>query len=103
MSSSVRTTRLGVATYVSPDFALTHEHLDTFLEAVGAVTASPNTHIVLDLERVPLVDSAGLEHLLDLHDRLRDSAGSLRITGANDLCRDILRITGVGERIPGVR
>jgi anti-anti-sigma factor len=97
---NVRTTRLGVATYLAPDFPLTHEHLETFTLAVEESASSPNTHLVLDLERVAVLDSAALEKLLDLASQLRESAGSIRITGANEICRDILRITDMQEKIP---
>lgn len=53
-------------------------------------------HAVLDLRNVPLIDSAGLERLLDLRDRFQKKTGILKLAGANPLCQDILSVTGVG-------
>lgn len=50
-------------------------------------------HVVLDLARVPYVDSRGLELLLELRDRCVSRGGSLKLAGPNALCKDVLRIT----------
>lgn len=54
--------------------------------------------IVLDLEGVQLIDSAGLEFLLELQERCLQKSGELQIAGAAGLCRDALCITGVADR-----
>ncbi len=53
---------------------------------------------VLDLQRASLIDSAGLEVLLDCQEAFQARGGMLKLSGANGLCRDILRATGVEER-----
>jgi anti-anti-sigma factor len=55
--------------------------------------------IVLDLERVPLIDSAGLEWLVDAAEKCFQRGGQVQIAAPNPLCGDILRITGVNEQI----
>ena len=55
--------------------------------------------VVVDLTSVNLIDGGGLEWLLDLDDTLAHRGGCLRLAAAGDLCRDMLRITGVGERL----
>jgi anti-anti-sigma factor len=48
------------------------------------------------MEKVPLVDSAGLELLLDYREKFQQVGGVLKLSGMNPLCEDILSITGVG-------
>jgi len=54
--------------------------------------------LVLDLERVPLIDSAGLEMLLNLRDTCQRRGGSMKLAAPNALCRDILLVTDVGTK-----
>ena len=53
---------------------------------------------VLDLQRIPLIDSAGLESLLDAQDTIERRGGNLKMAAPNELIRDILRVSGVAER-----
>ena len=55
--------------------------------------------LVVDLHEVPLVDSAGLETLVDLRERLESKGGAMKLAAVNPLCRDILRVTGVGREV----
>ena len=54
--------------------------------------------VVVDLERVPLIDSAGLELLLDYQDRCIDRGGVMKLAAPTQLCRDILHVTDVVAR-----
>lgn len=54
--------------------------------------------LVFDLTGMPLIDSAGLEFLLDLQDRCAEKSGEFQLSSPTELCRDALRITGVDER-----
>lgn len=56
-------------------------------------------YIVLDLSESPLIDGAGLEWILDLDEHCCRRGGCVRICGACELCRDILRITTVGSTV----
>jgi anti-sigma B factor antagonist len=74
-------------------------------DGVSAVTRALESYlqagqprVVLDLERVPLLDSAGLETLLDFRDLFLERGGSLKLAAPNALCRDILAVTGVGSQ-----
>jgi anti-anti-sigma factor len=51
--------------------------------------------LVFDLAGVPLMDSAGLELLLDLRDDCQKRGGAMQICSPNALCRDILIATGL--------
>ncbi len=51
--------------------------------------------LVIDLEKVPLIDSEGLELLLSYQDRCVERGGSMKLSGLNPLCADILSVTDV--------
>ena len=55
--------------------------------------------MVVDFAGTPLIDSAGLEWLLDLSDECCDRGGCLRLCNVGELCQDVLRVTGVGSKI----
>ncbi|SRR6056297_1200039 len=52
---------------------------------------------VLDLQNVPLIDSAGLEWLWDMHKRFHSHGGTLEIAAPTPLCREILVATRVAD------
>lgn len=49
--------------------------------------------VILNMELVPLVDSAGLECLLDLQDRLAQKFGQVKLVACDTNVRKILEIT----------
>jgi anti-anti-sigma factor len=49
--------------------------------------------LVLNLEKVPFVDSAGLEFLLDLQERLSEKFGQVRLAKPDENVRKILEVT----------
>jgi len=54
--------------------------------------------IVLDLHGVALIDSAGLELLLDFQEKCGRMGGALKLANAGALCSEVLKATGVGAR-----
>ncbi|WP_166831001.1 STAS domain-containing protein [Thalassoroseus pseudoceratinae] len=54
--------------------------------------------IVFDMNEILLVDSSGLELMLDTLETCENRGGSLRLARPNALCQDILRITEVDKR-----
>ncbi|MFB3891515.1 MAG: STAS domain-containing protein [Phycisphaerae bacterium] len=49
--------------------------------------------LALNMENVPFIDSAGLEFLLDLQDRLAERLGQIKLIKPDDNVRKILEIT----------
>jgi len=96
----VRISKLGVAHYLTPDGPLVSENLAAFTQRVEETHGEGGARLVVDLRHVAFFDSAGLECLLDLADRLREEGGSLRLANANPLCREVLALTGIDESIP---
>jgi anti-anti-sigma factor len=68
--------------------------------AVAAMCCEPlcsagQPKLVFDLSGVPLINSAGLELLLDVRDRCAERGGALVLAGPSPLCREILAATGI--------
>jgi anti-anti-sigma factor len=68
--------------------------VQSLLEECGA---RGQPRVVLDFDHVPLIDSAGLELLLDIQEQFQQRGGTLKLAGRNGLCREILSVTGVGR------
>jgi len=49
--------------------------------------------LVLDIKAVPFIDSAGLEYLLDLRDRISAESGTLKLVNIDENVSKILEIT----------
>jgi len=54
--------------------------------------------IVLDLNGIAIIDSAGLEVLLDAHDEFQRLGGALKLANPGSLCGEVLKLTGVGAK-----
>jgi anti-anti-sigma factor len=54
--------------------------------------------VVLDLQGVALVDSAGLELLMTTHEEYQRTGGALKLANPGALCAEVLKVTGVGAR-----
>ncbi len=85
--------RIGRIVFLSPDEALIGEHLAVLDEQIQQCLDAGEVRVVLDLNAVPYIDSAGLEKLLACADRVRKKGGSLKISNPNPLCNEILEIT----------
>jgi len=96
----VRKSELGVAVYLAPDGPLIEDNLPALRESVPLISPDGPVHIVIDLKRVPLFDSALLEYLFDLSTELREAGGSLSFANATSVCRDVLGATRLSETIP---
>jgi anti-anti-sigma factor len=54
--------------------------------------------IVLDMQAIALIDSAGLELLLDIQEKCQRMGGALKLANLGSLVREVLKATGVGSR-----
>jgi len=87
----------GAIDVIGGELPLIGENLDALTEAFDSCLAAGQPKAVLNLESIPLMDSEGLERLLDLRDQFEQRAGTLKLAAANPLCADILAVTGVGS------
>ncbi len=92
-------TQQGAVTVVRGDGPLTSEHVQEAMAALDKCFDGGVPMAVLDLERVPLLDSAGLELLLNAVEKFDQHGGALKIGGAKRLCLEALAVTGVADRL----
>ena len=74
------------------------EHVAELAELLEGRLVHGQPLIVLDLQGVALIDSSGLELLLDVQERCQRMGGALKLASAGSLCREVLKATGVGAR-----
>jgi anti-anti-sigma factor len=93
----VTTTRLGVVTYLTPNGPIVEKNIADLERCLHEAESDGPANMVLNMEQVPIVDGCGLEFLLDLSARLKETGGSLRLTNPNSDCRDILILTRLNK------
>ena len=73
---------------------LTADSLDAFRRAVDhQLQESQVRDLVLNLEQVPFLDSAALEYLLELQERLNERLGQVKLAKLDENVAKILEIT----------
>ena len=85
----------GVVDIVAGELPLNLESVEEAGRVLDECIAQGQPRIVFDLTAVPLIDSAGLELLLDARDLCHQRGGQLHLAVPNQLCTDILAATGV--------
>ena len=88
----------GAVGVVRPKGPLEASHCDEFKRIVMQGLGVGRPMLVVDFHDVPLVDSVGLETLVELRDSLELKGGAVKFAAVNPLCADILRVTGVGHK-----
>jgi anti-anti-sigma factor len=63
------------------------------------VPSLERTNVVLDLDNTEMLDSAGLVALLNVHDKLREDGGGVKIATTNSTNRKILEITRLDQQL----
>ncbi len=96
---ALRRTQLGVVTQLQIRGALSGDLLRQLQQEVDACIDQHKIKILLDLNNVPLLDSKSLEQLLNTQDALMQQGGWLRLSNANALVSEVLRLTRVDEYI----
>lgn len=89
----------GVVHVIRGDAPLNVDTVDQFAERLEECLQDGLPRIVVDLAKVPLIDSAGLELLLDYRDKCQRFGGDLKLAALNRLCEDILFVTGFEQEI----
>ncbi len=88
-------TRIGVITYLAPIGLFSDEDdLNTLKGTIDSCIDSHESHLVIDLAKVPTITGAGLELMLDIQDQLSRRGGELKVVNANGMLKDIFLITG---------
>jgi len=87
----------GAVTALKPLGPLTESDADQLKTALLEVRARSLGRLVLDLSSVPFVDSLGLEALLDVTEELSKSGQALKLSGENDVLREVLELTDLAS------
>ena len=87
----------GAIDVMTPLAPISQENVSELLETVEKGLSAGQPMLVLNMNDVPLVDSAGLEAMLDIQDSLQRRGGTVKWAAVSQLCQEILRITGVAE------
>jgi anti-anti-sigma factor len=95
----VAMTKLGVVTYLTPDGPIVEQNITDLERCLQEAESDGPGNMVLNMEHVAIVDGRGLEFLLELSARLKETGGSLRLTNPNDDCRDILTLTRLDKEL----
>jgi anti-anti-sigma factor len=92
----------GRVTLLAPQGPLVGDELPDFRRAVESAAAARGGHVVVDLNQVPYLDSAGLELLLELCGAQAAGPASSRsgrarpkLAALSETCRDALELTDV--------
>jgi anti-sigma B factor antagonist len=89
----VTRSEIGAASILTVSGPLVADEESALTEKVDACIADGITKLVIDMKQVPFIDSAGLETLQSLVPEFARKGADFRITGLNDVCRDIFIAT----------
>ncbi len=90
-------TKQGAVDVVYGDDPLNEDNAPRVQRLLDECGGHGQPRVVLDLDRVPLIDSTGLEMLLDVQEGFQRRGGTLKLAVRSPLCREILSVTGVGR------
>ena len=88
---------LGTIDVVRGDDALVTEHLELLSELLEECLELGQPRAVLDMRDAQLIDSAGLELLLNAQTDFQQRGGVLKLAAVNTLCEEILSVSGVAD------
>lgn len=82
----------------TPD-EVTGDSFGGFLDALSVPLAEGRSRVVLHMDRSDTFDSAGLEGVLDLNDRVREAGGGMKISGLGQTGRTVFNITRLDREL----
>jgi len=91
-------TRHGAVDIVCGDESLTLENCESLRRLLENCVNNGQPQLVLDCQQIPLIDSAGLELLLDVRESCVRRGGQFQLAALNTLCLDILQVTDIASR-----
>jgi len=89
----VTRSEIGTAAILSISGPFVADEQKALLEKIDACIRDGITRLVIDMKQMPFIDSAGLETLQSLVPEFARKGADFRITGLNDVCRDIFVAT----------
>jgi anti-anti-sigma factor len=88
----------GAVDVISGGDRLSGEYVEELLALLESRLDRGQPQIVLDFQSIAVIDSAGLELLLDIQEKCQRMGGALKLANLGSLCREVLKATGVGAR-----
>lgn len=88
---------------VRPEGPLDAAAARIFREEIGRWHLPRSTTVVVDLDRVPFVDSSGISALLGLRKRVAANQGRIVLRNVPDQVRRVLRVTRLDGLFPAER
>lgn len=79
--------------------AVISENLERLADLLEECLDTGQPRAVLDMREASLIDSAGLELLLDVQENFQRRGGALKVAAPNPLCQEILSLCGVAEHV----
>ena len=93
----IQQSMIGAACVLKPGTSLAEADAMQFRTAAEDASRRCSGRVLLDASTIAFIDSAGLEALVDVTERLNQTGRSLKICGANATVRHVLRLTGVAS------
>lgn len=89
----IETQKVGAVTVIEPQGPVVQDDAEDFGGRLASTVRDSMGRLVVDVSKVPYVDSLGLEVLADAATELQQTGQSLRISGANETLRTVLELT----------
>lgn len=96
---SLEEKRVGTVDVLTPGGPIVDEDADELVSVMNKKLESPNPRFVLSMEKVPYIDSRGIEGIVDSSQELQKRGGRLRLAGVTATCREALELTGQSKRV----
>ena len=87
----------GAVDVVHIEGPLTQETVESLHDTIDTGLSGGLPMVVLNMSSVPLLDSSGLEALLDTGEKIARLGGTVKLAALNPLCQEVLRMTEVGS------
>ena len=91
--------RIGSVTVLLPHGAIALDDVEEFAQAIEEQRQKTNGRFVIELTNVPFIDSQGLETLWDIADYQREGGKTIKLSGIQEVCREIFELTGMSEHL----
>ena len=90
--------RQGAVDVIRGNDPLNVDHVEFLANLFEGCMEVGQPQVVFDMQAIPLIDSAGMELLLDIQEACRKRGGVMKLAAVNPLCLQILNATGVRKR-----
>lgn len=84
---------------MTPGGPIVDEEADELIALMTGKLNSPNPRFVLNMGKVPYIDSRGIEGIVETSESLKSRGGRLRLAGVTATCREALEITGQSKKV----